>query len=159
MFDLLSPNYRWEYSRLARMGNVLWCHAIDPVLRLFSGDDLTFLRKMRGVIQLTLTIAIAMLLLSPFHNTTRLLTISGLLFDIAWALRLFLFEEIDSALSGFTPNEHGDVPSVAMRELIMPEASGPHDADSDHMSLFYYRKRGVLFLVIGFFLQLIGSIG
>jgi hypothetical protein len=130
---------------------------IDPVLRPFANDDLTFLRKARVVIQVVLLVAIFLLPISIFYNTAHLLTASGLLFDIAGALRLFLFEEVHEALSGFKENRYGNLPSVAMRELVMPEASGPYDADSPHISMFYYRKRGVLFLFIGFVLQLVGS--
>jgi hypothetical protein len=50
-----------------------------------------------------------------------------------------------------------NLPSVAMRELVMPEA-GPYDADADHISIFYYKKRGILFLFIGFVLQMIGDL-
>ena len=63
-----------------------------------------------------------------------------------------------SNLSGFEENEFGNVPSVAMRELIMPEASGPYDTTSDLVSQFYYKKRGVLFLFIGFVLQMISDL-
>ena len=72
----------------------------------------------------------------------------GLLFDIAGVLRLFLLDELIDALEPF--KEHENLPSVAMRELIMPEASGPYTTESHHVSIFYYNKRGVLFLFIGF---------
>ena len=81
-----------------------------------------------------------------------------MLFDIAGALRLFLLEEIQDALSGFKPNKYGNLPSVAMRELIMPEGSGPYDAESPYISQFYYKKRGVLLLFIGFALQMVGDL-
>ena len=153
-----SSDYRWEYSPLARLGNTIWERAIDPLLRFFADDDLTVLRRTRGVIQVVLLIAILLIPVSLFYSAAHVLTASGLLFDIAGALRLFLFEEVNDALSGFKENEHGNVPSVAMRELIMPEASGPYDSKSPHMSVFYYKKRGVLFLFVGFFLQLVGDL-
>jgi hypothetical protein len=40
----------------------------------------------------------------------------------------------------------------------MPEASGPYDANSPQMSQFYYKKRGVFLLLIGFALQIIGDL-
>lgn len=86
-----------------------------------------------------------------------MLTASGLLFDIAGALRLFLLEEIDHSLSGFTSNEHGNYPSVATRELIMPEGVSVSDINDRPISFFYYKKRGVLFLFLGFVLQMIGD--
>jgi hypothetical protein len=101
-------------------------------------------------------LAILLVPVSFFWKPSHLLAASGLLFDIAGVLRLFLLEEIEHALAGFTPNKYGNFSSVT-RELIMPE-DGPYDADSLPISLFYYRKRGVLFLFIGFALQFIATI-
>jgi hypothetical protein len=59
-------------------------------------------------------------------------------------------------LAGFE-DRRDNLPSVAMRELIMPEA-GPFDADTPYVCHFYYKKRGVLLLFVGFVLQLIGDL-
>ncbi len=150
--------YRWEYSSLSRFGNFVWTRIVDPLLRTFAGDDLTMLRRLRGLIQVIVLVAALLAALSVAYNPSKLLTTSGLLFDIAGVLRLFLLEELTDALSGFKPNKYGNLPSVAMRELIMPEAVGPYDTTSNYVSLFYYQKRGVLFLFIGFALQLIGGL-
>jgi hypothetical protein len=157
MFRTLG-GYRWEYSELARIGNSLWEVVIDRLLRTFADGDLTFLRRLRGVIQIILLLAALLVPFSFFYSPGHLLTASGLLFDIAGALRLFLLEELDTASEGFEENEQGNLPSVAMRELIMPEASGPYDAESPYMSRFYYNKRGVLFLFVGFSLQMVGDL-
>ena len=46
-----------------------------------------------------------------------------------------------------------------MRELIMLEESGPYNNEENpHVSHFYYRKRGILFLFLGFVLQMIGDL-
>jgi hypothetical protein len=150
--------YLWEYSPLVRLGNSIWKRFIDPALRKFASDELTFWRRARGLIQIILLLATLLVPASIFYSTAHLLTASGLLFDIAGALRLFLFDEIHDALSGFKENEDGNYPSVAMRELIMPEAQGPYDSESPYISRYYFKKRGVLFLLIGFLLQLIGGI-
>jgi hypothetical protein len=150
--------YRWEYSALAGAGNWFWKAIVDPALRSFAADELSLLRRIRGVIQVVLLMAMLMLAISPFYSTAHMITGSGLLFDIAGAVRLFVVEEIEKSLAGFKENEFGNVPSVAMGELIMPEASGPYDAASDLMSQFYYKKRAILFLFIGFVLQLIGGL-
>jgi hypothetical protein len=150
-------DYLWEYSPLAKWGDHLWARAVDPALRFFADDHLIFLRRIRGVIQVTLLVAALMIPVSLFYSTAHMLTASGLLFDIAGALRLFLFEEVTESLDGFEENKYGNLPSVAMRELIMPE-DGPFDADTPYVTHFYYRKRGVLFLFIGFLLQLVGDL-
>jgi hypothetical protein len=150
--------YRWEYSPLARYGNLVWKYGVDPLLQRFANDELTALRRIRGVIQLTILVALILIPVSFFYSPGHILTASGLLFDIAGALRLFVLEEIIHALSGFKENEYGNVPSVAMRELIMPEASGPYDSSSPYISNFYYKKRGVLLLFVGFALQMIGDL-
>jgi hypothetical protein len=150
--------YRWEYSPLARCGNLLWNYAVDPLLRCLAHDVFTFLRRARGFIQVVLLLAILLIPVSFFYRTAHLLTASGLLFDIAGVLRLFLFEEVQHALAGYKETRYGNLPSVAMRELVMPEASGPYHADSPHISLFFYEKRGVLFLFVGFLLQLIADL-
>ncbi len=156
MFRTLG-GYRWEYSELARFGNLFWTSAVDPLLQRFADGNLTFLRRLRGVIQIILLLAVLLIPLSFFYIPGHLLTASELLFDIAGALRLFLLEELVEALEGFKENEQGNLASVAMRELIMPEASGPYDADFSYMSQFYYKKRGALFLFVGFSLQMIGD--
>lgn len=86
-----------------------------------------------------------------------MLTASGLLFDIAGTMRLFLLERIDHEISQFTPNQYGNYPSVAMRELIMPEAVSVKEVNDRHMSFFYYKHRGIVFLFIGFVLQMLGD--
>jgi hypothetical protein len=51
------------------------------------------------------------------------------------------------------------LPSVATRELAMPEDTDIFEGDhSHHIGFFYYRKRGVLFLFVGFMLQLIADL-
>jgi hypothetical protein len=148
-------SYRWEYSPLARMGNKIWQDIIDPLLRLIANDELEFFLRMRGVIQIILVVAIALLPVSIIFHPGHLLVASGLLFDIAGVLRVFLLEELTDALEPFVKREQ--IPSVVMRELIMPEASGPYTSESSPVSLFYYKKRGVLFLFVGFVLQMIGG--
>jgi hypothetical protein len=101
-------------------------------------------------------VATLMIPVSFFYSTAHMLTASGLLFDIAGVFRLFLLEEVTESLAGFE-DRRDNLPSVAMRELIMPEAE-PFDTDAAHVSQFYYRKRGVLLLFIGFVLQLIGDL-
>ena len=150
-------SYRWEYSVLARVGDGAWKYVVDPVLRKLAGDELALLQRARGLIQMGICAAFLLIFISVFTNTGRLLNAAGLLFDIAGALRLFLLEEVNVALAGFKTNEYGNLPSVAMRELVMPEASGPFDANSNHMSQFYYAKRGVLLLCAGFTFQLLGG--
>jgi hypothetical protein len=122
MEDSMS-NYRSEYSFLARAGDWLWAYTIDPVLRFaVGGDGLTSFQRIRIAIQLTLLCALILLPLSIFPETRgRMLTASGLLFDIAGTMRLFLLERINHELSGFEPNQYGNYPSVATRELIVPE--------------------------------------
>jgi hypothetical protein len=150
--------YEWEYSPLAKIGNWFWTKAIDPVLCWIADDAYVAFRTVRGVIQLVILFAVIMLVLSPFYKPSHMLTGSGLLFDIAGVLRIFLLEEIDTALEYFRENRPDNLPSVAMRELIMPEASGPYDADSPFMKRFYYGRRAVFFLFIGFVLQMIGDL-
>lgn len=106
MFD---PHFRWEYSPLARWGDWCWARGIDPLLRFIVGeDDLTSLQRIRAMIQIIVLVAVTLLPISLFYNTSHMVTASGLLLDIAGAMRLFLLEEIDHAISEFTPNEHGN---------------------------------------------------
>jgi hypothetical protein len=156
MFD---PYFRWEYGFLARWGDKCWAKAIDPVLRFIVGqDDITSLQRIRAGIQLTLLVAVALLPMALFYNTAHMLTASGLLFDIAGAMRLFLLEEIDHSISDTTPNEYGNYPSATMRELIMPEGIAEREINDRQISFFYYKKRGVLFLFFGFVLQMLGDL-
>jgi hypothetical protein len=148
--------YRWEYSPLARAGNIFWARVIDRLLRLFARDELMLFLRVRGVIQICITIALLLIPIGIFFHPAKLFTAAGYLFDIAGVLRVFLLEEVTDAIEPFKERE--PVPSVAMRELIMPEASGPYTAESPYISLFLYKKRGVLFLFLGFALQMLGDI-
>jgi hypothetical protein len=150
-------NFRWEYCRLAKSGDFIWKYGIDPLLTLFVPDEIVLFRVTRGATQVILLIAVLLLPLACFFNPSHLFTASGLLFDIAGALRLFLFDEIIGAFREFRPNRDGNLPSVAMRELVMPEDT-PFDESAPWISGFLYKKRGVLFLFVGFVLQMIGDL-
>jgi hypothetical protein len=151
-------DYGWEYSPLARLGNWFWTKVIDPILCLVADDGYSAFRTVRGIIQIIVLVAVLLLPVSLFYKPGHLLTASGLLFDIAGVLRLFLLEEIKGALEHFRETRPDNLPSVAMRELIMPEASGPYDIEAPYIKRFYYEKRAVFFLFIGFVLQMIGDL-
>jgi hypothetical protein len=149
--------YRWEYSPLSTWGDFLWKRVVDPVLRLWANSEFALFRKTRGFIQIVLLVAVILLPVSLFYRPSHLLTASGLLFDIAGVLRLFLFDEVTGALQWFKENREANVPSAAMRELIMPEAD-PFNEEGREISRFYYERRGILFLFIGFVLQMAGDL-
>jgi hypothetical protein len=151
-------DYDWAYSPLAKWGNWIWAKLVDPPLCVLAGDLSSVLRRLRGLVQVIVLVAILLIPVSLFYKTGHVLTASGLLFDIAGVLRLFLLEEVDDALEHY--RDKGRIPSWAMRELIMPEAAGPYDygEDAPHIKRFYYKKRGVLFLFVGFVLQMLGDI-
>jgi hypothetical protein len=148
--------YRWEFSPLAKGGNWLWFRAIDPTLRrLIADNELDAFRQLRGIIQITVVVAILLVPAALIWRSGHLFTASGLLFDIAGVLRLFLLEELAEAFGGFKDRKH--LPSVAMRELVMPEDPGSLVDEAPYITRFYYKKRGVLFLFVGFVLQMIGD--
>jgi hypothetical protein len=116
----------------------------------------------RGWIKVLVIAAIVLIVCAIVSRASgKLLNIAGLLFDIAGALRLFLFEQIGESLRPFENRKKypRGPPSVAMRELIMPEA-GPYPIDSRQSAVaeFWYRNRGVVFLVFGFILQVIATL-
>lgn len=155
---MATGNYRWEYGRLALIGDWIWAKTADPVLRfIVGGDDLTSFQHIRAAIQLTLLIALILLPISFFYSRAHMLTASGLLFDIAGTMRLFLLERITHEISQFTPNQYGNYPSVVMRELIMPEGVSVREVNDRPMSFFYYKQRGIVFLFLGFALQMLGD--
>ena len=136
------------------IGDRFWHHAVLPVLRLFANDGIEFFGRLRFAVNTVVVMAIGILIASPFTSTSRMVETSGLMFDIAGALRLFLLDQITAAVKPFadeTKYPYGP-PSYAMREFVMPE-SGPYTMDSPYMYDFYYRNRGIIFLVIGFSLQ------
>ena len=149
-------SYRWEYSPLARIGNEVWHRVIDPVLRLIADNELDFLLRTRGAIQIILVLAIALIPLSVFFHPTHLLVASGLLFDIAGVLRVFLLEELADALERFEKARECSLGCYA--RIDNARGIWPLHDRVVSVSLFYYKKRGVLFLFIGFVLQMIGDI-
>jgi hypothetical protein len=60
---------------------------------------------MRCVIQIILVVAIALFSVSIIFHPGHLLVASGLLFDIAGVLRVFLLEELTDALEPFVKRE------------------------------------------------------
>ena len=42
--------------------------------------------------------------------------------------------------------------------ITWPGHSGPYDAESEYIHFFYYKKRGVFFLFLGFILQMIATV-
>jgi hypothetical protein len=151
-------DYRWEYSPLAQAGDWLWTKLVDPMLRFGAGgNDLKTFQRVRAAIQLTVFAALVLLPLSFLYKPAHMLTACGLLFDIAGVMRIFLLERIDHELSSFTPKQDGTYPSVAMRELLMPEAVRMMEINDRDISFFYYKQRGVVFLFVGFVLQMIGD--
>jgi hypothetical protein len=125
------------------------------VLRgVFGRDKLTALIRIRLSVQIILVAAIVLTPFAFWFRSGPALNAAGLLFDIAGVVRVFLLEEIDEELEYYKDKEY--LPSVAMREFIMPEA--PNVDLDDGVSHFYYRKRGVLFLFIGFIFQMLSDI-
>jgi hypothetical protein len=148
--------YCWEFSPFAKAGNWLWFRAIDPTLRrLIADNELDAFRQLRGTIQITVVVAILLVPAALIWRYGHLFTASGLLFDLAGVLRLFLLEELTEAFEGFKDRKH--LPSVAMRELVMPEDPGSLPDEAPYITRFYYKKRGVLFLFVAFALQMIGD--
>jgi hypothetical protein len=116
---MFGPAGRPEFSALATWGDRIWAGAIDPVLRAVIGqDETTSLQRIRAGIQLTVLVAVSLLPVSLFWNRAHVLTASGLLFDIAGATRVFLLEEIDNALAGYTVKDE-NYPSAAMAEFLI----------------------------------------
>jgi hypothetical protein len=137
----------------------VWNVGVSPVLRIFADDDLTLLRRLRILIRLVIVVAFAVLLAAPFFGPGKYVDIAGILFAIAGAARLFLAEEIEKRLAPFNDKNAypNGPPSVAMQELIMPEA-GPYSAEAPGLSRYYYSKRGIILLLFGFTLQLVSAI-
>ena len=149
-------DYRPEYSALATFGDRIWRIAINPVLRIaFGRDKLTALIRIRLSIQIILIAAVVLTPFAFWFRSGPALNAAGLLFDIAGVVRVFLLEEIDEALAYYEDKD--ELPCVAMREFIMPEAPNV-TLEDDGGSHFYYRKRGVLFLFIGFVFQMLSDV-
>jgi hypothetical protein len=68
------------------------CPATSPKEQASSGYSA--FRTVRGIIQIIILVAVLLLPISLFYSPGHMLTASGLLFDIAGVLRLFLLEEI-----------------------------------------------------------------
>jgi hypothetical protein len=142
---------------LGEVGKLDLDKTIAPLLCAFADDYSSALRRLRGCVQIIVLIASLLIPVSFFYKTSHMLTASGLLFDIAGVLKLFLLEEIDGAVEHY--RDKGRIPSWAMRELIAPEAFGPYEgADASNVKRFYYTKRAVLFLFLGFVLQMLGDL-
>lgn len=146
----------WETMR-----NNVWRYGVGWWLRLVAHDELQLLRRARAATTIAVFAALLALFYAPFSATPlKLVNIAGIAFDIAGALRLFIAEDVASYLEPFRDEEkypYGP-PSVAMRELIMPEASPYADDEVPHINHALFHKRGVLYLLIGFSLQLLAAL-
>jgi len=91
----------------------------------------------------------------------KLITISGLMFDISGVIRLFLDDEWKDIVSLFSDTQEYPYgpPSYVTRELFADEnveVSGEEEQGS--IKRHYYNKRGFILIMIGFILQLIGIV-
>jgi len=150
------------------IGDRVWHYGVwQPFLRLLARDELTVYRRLRTLVNVIVIgaivlVAFAVVLAVAFAVTSaKIVNIAGLLFDIAGVLRLLLFEQIGESLRPFEDEKSypRGPPSVVMRELIMPEA-GPYPIESRESAVaeFWYRNRGVMFLIVGFLLQVTATL-
>lgn len=153
-------DYRPENSALARLGDACWFRVINPVLLVLMGRDvITAMVRLRLSIQIILVVAVALTPFAFWLHSGPALNAAGLLFDIAGVVRLFMLEQIREAVASYADVYKDRLPSVATREFISPEIpSHGHQIDEKTMDHFYYEKRGVLFLFIGFALQMMSDI-
>lgn len=150
---------RVGYDRVERIATRAVFHRVLP---LYASDRLTLVRRLRIAtkiaVPLTALVTLAGLLL--WHGKT--VGAAGLIFDVVGVLRIFLDEEWDRIVPGFDDEQAYPFgpPSHIMRELVADENPEAliNDAGEDvpEMSRFYYLRRGLLFLLVGFVLQLAG---
>jgi hypothetical protein len=144
------------------IGDRVWHEIVWTILRLFARDELTLYRRLRKLVAGMVIGAIVLVVVAVLFafKPARLINVAGLMFDIAGVLRLFLFEQIGESLRPLQDEKrYPRAPaSGAVRELIMPEA-GPYPIESPESAIadFWYRNRGIVFLVVGFLLQMIAT--
>jgi hypothetical protein len=146
---------------LATFHEKIWIYFVGPVLGLFAPDEFSFARRARIVPRACVVVATVLLAVAYFTaQPLKLMNAAGILFDIAGAIRLFITEQIDEWLEPFKDEEQYPYgpPSHAMRELIMPEVSPFHERTVPTMYHTYYHKRGILYLLTGFGLQLVATL-
>ncbi len=103
-------------------------------------------------------IAAAILFLSP-----KLLTVSGMLFDLAGLARIFIDEEWEdiTALYSNTDDYPYGPPSHVTRELFRddnPDAIGEVSEEFETIARHLYWRRGLALVILGFVLQLVGTV-
>src|SRR6266508_6472370 len=83
------------------IGDRVWHYGVLPILRLFASEDVEFYGRLRVLINTAALVAICFLFLAPVFNPAKFVNAAGITFDIAGALRLFLFERISAELEPF----------------------------------------------------------
>ena len=126
-------------------------------------DRLALIGTFRRLVKLGALAAVCILVVGVFLLSPKLLTISGILFDLAGFGRVFIDEEWEDVLEAFKDEKaypYGP-PSYITRELFLdddPDALGDVEGEGEHIARHLYWRRGMALIIIGFALQLVGAV-
>ncbi|MGV1917090.1 hypothetical protein [Rhizobium sp. 22-785-1] len=149
-----------QYDRIENLViRVLFARALPAI----AGDRLQLVGMFRIIVRVSALIAVLVLVVAVLTLNAKLLVVSGMLFDLAGIARIFIDEEWSDLLSAYTDENaypYGP-PSYVTRELFKdedPDALGEIPEHHEPMARHFYWRRGLAMVLVGFLLQLIGTV-
>jgi hypothetical protein len=150
--------FRYYFSSLQ---TGLWRLIVRRVLPLVARDRLQFFKRLRGMVDVLILVAIVLTIAAPFVHLVKMIAIAGLMFDVAGVIRLFMDEEWAEIIEHFADEKKypRGPPSYITRELFANE-NVEVAGDTDHNSIerYFYYRRGFLLIILGFVWQAVAVI-
>ena len=137
------------------------------ILGGIASNRLQLIRRTRVCIAACVGLGVLNILLGIGTVNPKYISVSGMLFDIAGLLRIFIDEEWEDLLEPYTEeNFPYGPPSNITRELFAdedPEAlesfNLTEDADDvPHIARHLHWRRGIAMILFGFVLQMVGTV-
>jgi hypothetical protein len=134
----------------------LWRFLVLKCLPILAADRLEIYRRLRTLGSIFVFLAILLAIAAPFVHLVKMIALSGLMFDVAGVIRLFMDEEWDKLLENYRDEKRYPMgpPSYITRELFADtNVEVTANTEENSVSQYYYYRRGFLLIIVGFFLQ------
>lgn len=154
---------RWLSTFYDRLASYLMRGLMVHLLPSLAPDRIRLIVLFRHLIKVTILVATVLIVISVIFSSAKVLTVSGMLFDLAGLARIFIDEEWEEIPESFSNiNKYpGGPPSYITRELFVdhnPDVLGEVDEDRRLIAYHLYWRRGLAFIILGMALQVIGTI-
>lgn len=162
MRNFMADGLAWSAQRYDALENYVIRTLYGRILPSALGSRLELIATFRRMVKLSVLIALALIIGAIIFTSPKLVTISGMLLDLAGLARIFIDEEWEDIAELYSDTDkypYGP-PSHVTRELFKddnPDAIGEVSEEVETMARHLYWRRGLALVLCGFVLQLIGT--